>query len=61
MRGRMKIIAILKAIDYIENCSIGTYNPLLPIAKTVGHKCKKTNDQTDTIAIIKNERKDLAF
>jgi hypothetical protein len=29
--------------------------------KGVGNKCKKTDDQTDTIVINNNERKDLAF
>ena len=28
---------------------------------TVGNKCKKTDEQTDTIVINNNERKDLAF
>lgn len=28
---------------------------------TVGNKCKKTDDQTDTIVTNNNERKDLAF
>ncbi len=27
----------------------------------VGNKCKKTDDQTDTIVINNNERNDLAF
>ena len=31
------------------------------IQVTVGNKCKKTDDQTDTIVINNNERKDLAF
>jgi len=31
------------------------------IPPSVGNKCKKTDDQTDTIVIINNERKDLAF
>lgn len=31
------------------------------IAQHVGNKCKKTDDQTDTIVTNNNERKDLAF
>jgi len=31
------------------------------IPPSVGNKCKKTDDQTDTIVININERKDLAF
>jgi hypothetical protein len=36
-------------------------SPTDTIHVTVGNKCKKTDDQTDTIVIINNERKDLAF
>jgi hypothetical protein len=36
-------------------------NPQRFIHATVGNKCKKTDDQTDTIVINNNERKDLAF
>jgi hypothetical protein len=35
-------------------------NPQRFIHVTVGNKCKKTDDQTDTIVVIEN-RKDLAF
>ena len=35
--------------------------PPVPIASGVGNKCKKTDDQTDTIVTNNNERKDLAF
>jgi hypothetical protein len=31
------------------------------IYTNVGNKCKKTDDQTDTIVTNNNERKDLAF
>ena len=37
-------------------------NPARRITASVGNKCKKTDDQTDTIVINNNnERKDLAF
>jgi len=36
-------------------------NPQRFIHVTVGNKCKKTDDQTDTTVININDRKDLAF